>query len=64
MSLEEEDSSDTNNNDAEIDNEENTKITNEQRSFKGLDLPILLHCNTGKAAIAAKNSALQRKCDE
>ena len=52
MSLEKADSSDTKNNNAAIDNEGNVAITNEQRSFKVLDAPILLIRDEGKPVIA------------
>ena len=45
MNLEEADSSDANNDNVEIANEGNLTIANEQRSFEGLEVPTLLHCN-------------------
>ena len=48
MSLEEADSSDTNNNNLAISNEGNMTIINEQISFEGLDVLMLFHCEVGK----------------
>ena len=57
MNLEEEDSSDANN---EISNEGNTSITNEQRSFEGLDVPMMFCCDVVKTEIGEKTrDALQ-----
>ena len=65
MNLEETDFSDTNNNNAVIANEGNTKIANEKISFKGLGAPMLFHRDEGETEISVKkHDVLQNKLDE
>ena len=65
MSLEEADSSDSNNNNAEMSNERNIIINNEQRSFEVLDAPMPLLFDFVKTEIAEKiHDVLQNKCDK
>ena len=54
MNIEETDSSDTNNANAEISNEGKTTITNKQKSFKYLDTPMLLHRDEGKKEMSGE----------
>ena len=65
IGLEEANSSDANKNNAAIANEGSIEMFNEKTSFEGLDVPMLIHCDEGNAAISEKrHETLQNKCDK